>query len=84
MKRKSIDEFIKDTSNQALEQLEDYFETPDTILEYLQFQSQFYKYSSRNQLLIANQYSGAQAVASYKKWQELDCNVKKEKKQLKY
>ncbi|MDU4504390.1 MAG: hypothetical protein E7J02_15645, partial [Staphylococcus warneri] len=64
MKRKSIDEFIKDTSNQALEQLEDYFETPDTILEYLQFQSQFYKYSSRNQLLIANQYSGAQAVAS--------------------
>jgi len=83
LKRKSIDEFIKDTSNQALEQLEDYFETPDTILEYLQFQSQFYKYSSRNQLLIANQYSGAQAVASYKKWQELDCNVKKGEKAIK-
>lgn len=83
MQRRSLDSFIKETSQKAMDQLDDYFETPDNILEYLQFQSQFYKYSLRNQLLIANQYKGAMAVAPYKKWQEFNCNVKKGEKAIK-
>lgn len=83
MQRQSLDTFIKETSQKAMDQLENYFETPENINEYLSFQSQFYKYSSRNQLLIANQYQGAMAVASYKKWQELGCNVNKGEKALK-
>lgn len=83
MKRQSIDSFIQETSQKALNQLDSYFETPENINEYLDFQSQFYKYSSRNQLLISNQYEGASAVASYKKWQELGCNVNKGEKAIK-
>lgn len=83
MQRQSLDSFIKETSQQAMNQLENYFEAPENINEYLDFQSQFYKYSLRNQLLIANQYKGAMAVAPYKKWQEFDCNVKKGEKAIK-
>lgn len=83
MQRQSLDSFIKETSQQAINQLENYFEAPEHINEYLDFQSQFYKYSLRNQLLIANQYKGAMAVAPYKKWQEFDCNVKKGEKAIK-
>ncbi|HGL6807992.1 ImmA/IrrE family metallo-endopeptidase [Staphylococcus aureus] len=83
MQRQSLDSFIKETSQQAMNQLENYFEAPEHINEYLDFQSQFYKYSLRNQLLIANQYKGAMAVAPYKKWQEFDCNVKKGEKAIK-
>lgn len=83
MKRQSLDTFIKETSQQAMDQLDNYFEAPENINEYIDFQSQFYKYSLRNQLLIANQYKGAMAVAPYKKWQEFDCNVKKGEKAIK-
>lgn len=83
MKRQSLDSFIKETSQQAMDQLNNYFEAPENINEYIDFQSQFYKYSLRNQLLIANQYKGAMAVAPYKKWQEFDCNVKKGEKAIK-
>ncbi|MGO1998082.1 MAG: ArdC-like ssDNA-binding domain-containing protein [Staphylococcus equorum] len=83
MKKQSIESFIKETSQQALNQLDNYFESPENINEYLNFQSQFYKYSSRNQLLIGNQYEGATAVAPYKKWQELGCNVNKGEKAIK-
>ncbi|RDZ34460.1 hypothetical protein C5B86_20055, partial [Haloferax sp. Atlit-19N] len=50
---------------------------------YISFLSQFYNYSPRNQLLIANQYKGAKAIAPYKKWQSLGAQVQKGEKAIK-
>jgi antirestriction protein ArdC len=44
---------------------------------YLNTMSKFYRYSARNQLLIALQCPGATHVAGYKKWAELGRQVRK-------
>lgn len=84
MKKAELNHFIEETSEQALKKLEEFFYSPDSVEEYISFLSQFYNYSPRNQLLIANQYKGAQAIAPYKKWQSLGAQVQKEKKLLRY
>ncbi|HGZ7920819.1 TPA: ArdC-like ssDNA-binding domain-containing protein [Staphylococcus aureus] len=83
MKQSKLNQFIKETSEKALEQLDNFFQSPDDIKEYIDFSSQFYNYSSRNQMLIANQNKGASVVAPYKKWQELDAQVMKGEKAIK-
>src|SRR5690625_6648097 len=52
------------------EYIASYFETPEQMAEHLEFMMQFYHYSLRNTALIQNQFSGAQAVGSYKFWKE--------------
>lgn len=83
MKQTELNKFIKETSEQALEQLDKFFQSPADIKEYIEFASQFYNYSNRNQMLIANQYNGASIVAPYKKWQQLDAQVMKGEKAIK-
>lgn len=83
MKQSELNKFIKETSEQALEQLDKFFQSPDDIKEYIEFASQFYNYSNRNQMLIANQNIGASIVAPYKKWQQLDAQVMKGEKAIK-
>lgn len=55
MKKAELNHFIEETSEQALKKLEEFFYSPDSVEEYISFLSQFYNYSPRNQLLIANQ-----------------------------
>lgn len=83
MKKSDLNKFIEETSEQALDQLNDFFQSPEKVQEYVDFASQFYNYSNRNQLLIANQNSGASVVAPYKKWQQLDAQVMKGEKAIK-
>ena len=83
MKQSELNKFIKETSEQALEQLDKFFRSPEDIKEYIDFASQFYNYSNRNQMLIANQNDGATIVAPYKKWQQLDAQVMKGEKAIK-
>lgn len=83
MKQSELNKFIKETSEQALEQLDKFFRSPEDIREYIDFASQFYNYSNRNQMLIANQNDGATIVAPYKKWQQLDAQVMKGEKAIK-
>ncbi|MGC9673486.1 ArdC-like ssDNA-binding domain-containing protein [Staphylococcus haemolyticus] len=83
MKQTELNKFIKETSEQALEQLDKFFRSPEDIKEYIDFASQFYNYSNRNQMLIANQNKGASIVAPYKKWQQLDAQVMKGEKAIK-
>lgn len=83
MKQSELNKFIKETSEQALEQLDKFFQSPEDIREYIDFASQFYNYSNRNQMLIANQNDGATIVAPYKKWQQLDAQVMKGEKAIK-
>ncbi|MCD1009941.1 ImmA/IrrE family metallo-endopeptidase, partial [Staphylococcus aureus] len=83
MKKAELNHFIEETSEQALKKLEEFFYSPDSVEEYISFLSQFYNYSPRNQLLIANQYKGAKAIAPYKKWQSLGAQVQKGEKAIK-
>lgn len=83
MKKADLNHFIEETSEQALKKLEEFFYSPDSVEEYISFLSQFYNYSPRNQLLIANQYKGAKAIAPYKKWQSLGAQVQKGEKAIK-
>src|SRR5699024_11659494 len=54
-----------------------YFKTYKKMAEHLEFIMQLYHYSLRNTALIQNQFSGAQAVGSYKFWQEKGFQVQK-------
>lgn len=62
------------------EAIEGYYETPEQMKEFLNFMARFYNYSPRNSALIRKQFRGAQAVGSYKFWQEKGFQVKKGEK----
>ncbi|WP_206207690.1 hypothetical protein [Virgibacillus indicus] len=69
MKRKTFDqkrEEVKRLTETMNQSIGSYFKTP----EHLAFMMQFYQYSLRNTALIQNQFKGAQAVGSYKFWQQ--------------
>ncbi|MDY0407191.1 LPD25 domain-containing protein [Virgibacillus sp. 179-BFC.A HS] len=85
MKRKTFEQkreevkHLTDTMNQSIDS---YFETPEQMAEHLAFMMQFYQYSLRNTALIQNQFRGAQAVGSYKFWQEKGFQVQKGEKAI--
>ncbi|MEX1446308.1 ArdC family protein, partial [Enterococcus sp. C76] len=54
----------------------------DTFKNYLNFISQFHKYSSKNVRLILEQKPDARYVASFKKWNEMERKVKKGSKAI--
>ena len=85
MKRKTFEqkrEEIKKLTETMNESITSYFETPQQMAKYLEFMTQFYNYSLRNTALIQNQFSGAQAVGSYKFWQEKGFQVQKGEKAI--
>lgn len=85
MKKKTFEqkrEEIKKLTETMNESIASYFETPEQMAEHLEFMMQFYNYSLRNTALIQNQFSGAQAVGSYKFWQEKGFQVQKGEKAI--
>src|SRR5699024_10664766 len=85
MKQKTIEqkrEEIKELTETMNKSIASYFETPEQMAEQLEFMMQFYHYSLRNTALIQNQFSGAQAVGSYKFWQEKGFQVQKGEKAI--
>jgi len=85
MKKKTFEqkrEEIKELTETMNESIASYFETPEQMAEHLEFMMQFYNYSLRNTALIQNQFSGAQAVGSYKFWQEKGFQVQKGEKAI--
>lgn len=52
-------------------------ERPETIAEYLEFGSRFYKYSVKNTMLIYSQNPAATYVQSFKAWKDTHYSVKK-------
>src|SRR5699024_9171329 len=80
MKRKTYEQKrkeVKELTETMNESIASYFETPEQMAEHLEFMMQFYHYSLRNTALIQNQFSSAQAVGSYKFWQEKGFQVQK-------
>lgn len=85
MKRKTFEEKreeVKQLTETMNQSIESYFETPEQMAEHLAFMMQFYQYSLRNTALIQNQFRGAQAVGSYKFWQEKGFQVQKGEKAI--
>src|SRR5690625_4186956 len=85
MRRKTFEqkrEEIKELTETMNESIASYFETPEQMAEQLQFMTQFYHYSLRNTALIQNQFRGAQAVGSYRFWQEKGFQVQKGEKAI--
>lgn len=52
-------------------------DNPQSLIEYLQFSTRFYNYSSRNSLLIYQQNPGAAFCNSYKAYQDMGYSVKR-------
>ncbi|MHA2628154.1 PBECR4 domain-containing protein [Streptococcus agalactiae] len=58
-------------SQQAIQAIKAFTESPEDLKAYLDFMSRFPQLSPRNAALIQAQWPGANAVATFKQWQEL-------------
>ncbi len=60
-----------DISEHAFHKIRAYTQSPEDLLEYLDFMSKFPQLSPRNVALIHEQWQGANAVATYEQWQAM-------------
>lgn len=74
---------VKVLIENAEKKIDEYFDTPENIKEYLAFMSKFYNYSVNNTTLINNQFTGATAVGSFAFWKEKGFTVNKGEKGIK-
>ncbi|MFD1705252.1 ImmA/IrrE family metallo-endopeptidase [Siminovitchia sediminis] len=70
-------------TNKMERQITEYFHSPESIKEYLNFMGKFHNYSVNNTLLIQDQFPGATAVGSFKFWKDKGFAVKKGEKGIK-
>lgn len=76
-------EEIKELSSKALNQIEQYTNSSEDLLEYATFLSKFHNYSPNNTALIHDQFKGAEAVGSFKTWKDKGYSVNKGEKGIK-
>lgn len=79
-KKETVKETVDDIMKSTNEKLDNYFKNPNDIKEYLKYMSKFYKYSIGNCSLIEKQFSGANAVGSFKFWKDNGFSVNKGEK----
>lgn len=58
-------------SEHAFQKIREYTQSPEDLMEYMDFMSKFPQLSPRNVALIHEQWSGANAVATYDQWQAM-------------
>ncbi|MGT2755201.1 PBECR4 domain-containing protein [Streptococcus ovis] len=58
-------------SEYAFQKIREYTQSPEDLLEYMDFMSKFPQLSPRNVALIHEQWRGANAVATYDQWQAM-------------
>lgn len=58
-------------SEHAFQKIREYTQSPKDLMEYMDFMSKFPQLSPRNVALIHEQWSGANAVATYDQWQAM-------------
>src|SRR5690625_4656893 len=73
-------ERIDEISSEMDKAIDEYFETPEQMKEYLSFMSKFHNYSPRNSAMIHNQFSGAETVGSFNFWKGKGYHVNKGEK----
>lgn len=80
--KRTRQERVNEATEKMQSEIENYFQTPEQLKEYLSFMGQFYNYSPRNSALIHNQFRGAGAVGSFKFWKEKGFSVQKGEKSI--
>lgn len=60
-----------DISERAFQKIREYTQSPEDLLEYVEFMSKFPQLSPRNVALIQEQWRGANAVATYDQWKSM-------------
>ncbi|MFU1594430.1 PBECR4 domain-containing protein [Streptococcus dysgalactiae] len=58
-------------SERAFQKIRKYTQSPEDLMEYMEFMSKFPQLSPRNVALIQDQWRGANAVATYDQWQSM-------------
>lgn len=81
--REEKEQEVQDLMDSMYKKMEGYTANVGQVKEYLNFMSNFYKYSSRNQQLIQTQYPGAQGVGSFAFFKEKGFSVRKGEKGIK-
>lgn len=61
----------EEMKQKVIELAKNFKDNPQNMIEYLQFSTRFYNYSSRNTMLIYKQNPGAMFCNSYKAYQRL-------------
>ncbi|MDT9519938.1 PBECR4 domain-containing protein [Streptococcus mutans] len=60
-----------DVSERAFQKIREYTQSPEDLMEYMEFMSKFPQLSPRNVALIQDQWRGANAVATYDQWKSM-------------
>lgn len=81
--KKKHTQTVEDLKNGLLKEVENYTQSPEKVVEMLDFMSKFHNYSERNAMLIHMQRPGATAVGSYAKFKKMGYNVNKGEKGIK-
>lgn len=81
--KKQHDQTVKELKEGLLKEVETYTQTPEQVLEFLDFTDKFHQYSTRNSMLIHMQRPSAVAVGSFKKFKDMGYSVKKGEKGIK-
>lgn len=71
---------LYEMTEDILDKVENFSDSPEDILEMANFMEKYHNYSFRNAMLIEQQWPGATAIASYKRWEELGYKVKEKAK----
>lgn len=58
-------------SERAFQKIREYTQSPEDLMEYVEFMSKFPQLSPRNVALIQEQWRGSNAVATYDQWQSM-------------
>ncbi|PRT72321.1 hypothetical protein C6A28_01575 [Streptococcus anginosus] len=58
-------------SERAFQKIREYTQSPEDLMEYVEFMSKFPQLSPRNVALIQDQWRGANAVATYDQWKSM-------------
>lgn len=74
---------MKKTIDDAMDKISNYKNDPEDFVQYLDFMSNMYDYSPRNQMLLINQYEGAYGVAGKRQFEEMGFKVHENEKALK-
>ncbi len=80
---KQAEERKNELNNRVLECAKNFSESPESMMEYLKFQSNFYQYSAKNTILIQMQNPAARFCGSFKSFKDKGYSVKKEESSMK-
>ena len=67
----------EEMKQKVIELAKNFKDNPQNMIEYLQFSTRFYNYSSRNTMLIYQQNPGAMFCNSYKSYKDMGYSVKR-------